>query len=152
MDFTPLCLGPINPKVQRRTTVGFELAQTVLFTSGIQHYAELPEVMKNQPPYVIALLKQIPSVWEDTKFIEGYPGKGAVLARRGGGKWYVAGINGEDSEKPLKLDLSALGKVGPGTLITDNAEGGFAESEFTPGATLTLRPHGGFVLVLEARP
>ena len=36
------------------------------------------------------------AAWDETKFIAGYPGKYAVVARRHGDKWYVAGLNGTD--------------------------------------------------------
>ena len=107
MDFTPVVLDQIR-KIQRRTTSGFELALSVLFTSGIQHYAEIPAGMAKAPEYVRTFLKRVPSVWDDTKFIDGYPGKLVVLARHGGGRWYVAGINAEPVEKKLALDVGAL--------------------------------------------
>ncbi len=81
MDFTPVVLDRIR-NIERRTTSAFELALSVLFTSGIQHYAEIPEGMAKAPDYVREFLQQVPSVWDDTKFLEGYPGKYVVLARR----------------------------------------------------------------------
>src|SRR6185369_10061287 len=107
MDFTPMVLDRIN-RIERRTTSAFELALSVLFTSGIQHYAEIPEGMHKAPPYVRDFLKGVPSVWDDTKFLDGYPGKFAVFARRGEGRWYVAGINGESKVRKLTLDLGEL--------------------------------------------
>ena len=49
-------------------------------------------------------------MWDEIKFISGYPGKFAVLARQSKNDWYVAGINGETSEKAVKIDLSFLGE------------------------------------------
>lgn len=85
MDFTPMVLDRING-IQRRTTSAFELALSVMFTSGIQHYAEIPEGIAKAPPYVRGFLKGVPNVWDDTKFLDGYPGKFVVLARRGEGR------------------------------------------------------------------
>ena len=82
MDFTPVVLDRIR-NIERRTTSAFELALSVLFTSGIQHYAEIPEGMAKAPDYVREFLKGVPSVWDDTKFLDGYPGKFVVLARAG---------------------------------------------------------------------
>jgi alpha-glucosidase len=109
MDFTPTALERVNDRVQRHTTSGFELALSVLFTSGIQHYAETPEGMAKAPVYVQDFLKNVPSVWDDTKFLDGFPGKFAVLARRGEQRWYIAGINAEATEKKIMLDLGKLG-------------------------------------------
>ena len=122
MDFTPMVLDRIN-RIERRTTSGFELALSVVFTSGIQHYAEIPEGMAKAPVYVRDFLKSVPGVWDDTKFLDGYPGKFAVLARRGEGRWYVAGINGETTRRKLRLDLSELNVRGSAKLITDGDGG-----------------------------
>ena len=153
MDFTPVVLDRIN-RIQRRTTSGFELALSVLFTSGIQHYAEIPEGMAKAPAYVRDFLKRVPSVWDETKFLDGYPGKFVVLARRGEGRWYVAGINGEATVRTLTLDLSELPVRGSGTLITDGGGNlSFCQEaiRLTPGRKLevTLQTRGGFVLVLN---
>jgi alpha-glucosidase len=155
MDFTPVVLDHIN-RIERRTTSAFELALSVLFTSGIQHYAEIPEGMAKAPDYVREFLKHVPSVWDDTKFLDGYPGKLAVLARFGDGRWYVAGINGEAVSKSVSLDLSELGLRGSGTLITDGDGGNLSFREETVQVTanqkleITVKPNGGFVLVFPA--
>jgi hypothetical protein len=154
MDFTPVVLDRIR-NIERRTTSAFELALAVLFTSGIQHYAEIPEGMAKAPPDVREFMQQVPSVWDDTKFLDGYPGKFAVMARRGDGRWYVAGINGEDTPRSLALDLKELGGAAAGTLITDGEGGNLSfrteRVELGPDQKLdvTLGQRGGFVLVLE---
>lgn len=154
MDFTPMVLDHIN-RIQRRTTSAFELALSVLFTSGIQHYAEIPEGMAKAPDYVREFIKGVPSVWDDTKFLDGYPGKFVVLARKGDGHWYVTGINGEDTAKKLTLDLSELQTSQSGTLITDGDGGNLSFREekinLASGKKLevTLQSHGGFVLVFK---
>jgi hypothetical protein len=147
-------LDRIN-RIERRTTSAFELALAVLFTSGIQHYAEIPEGMAKAPDYVRDFLKHVPGVWDDTKFFAGYPGKLPVLARRGEGRWYVAGINGEDVEKKITVDLRELSLRGGGRLITDNGGGNLsfrAEAlDLARGKKfeITLQPRGGFVIECE---
>ena len=154
MDFTPVVLDRL-PRTQRRTSSAFELALSVLFTSGIQHYAEIPEGMAKAPGYVREFLKGVPDVWDDTRFLDGHPGRFAVLARRGAGRWYVAGINGEGAEKKLTLDLRELRPRGPGTLIADG-EGGnlsFRRETVRVGTDMklevVLQPRGGFVLTFD---
>jgi len=154
MDFTPMVLDRI-PGIERRTTSAFELALAVLFTSGIQHYAEIPEGMAKAPDYVRDFLRHLPAGWDDIRFLDGFPGRYVVLARQGGGRWYVAGINAEETPRTLSLDLGDLAPRGTGTLITDGAGGNlsFARSTVTLAAgsrlELTLPPRGGFVLVLQ---
>jgi hypothetical protein len=107
MDFTPMVLDSI-PRIKRKTTKAFELALPVLFLSGIQHIAETPTGMYKQPEFVIDYLKEIPTNWDESRFIAGYPGKYVVMARRKGQIWHVVGINGESTSKSLELDLSFI--------------------------------------------
>ena len=150
MDYTPLVLDAI-PNIERRTTGAFQLALTVLFTSGIQHYAEIPAGMAKAPAYVRDFLRGLPSVWDEVEFIEGHPGDYVVLARRAAGRWYVAGINGGRELRNVELDLAAYGAEG-GTLITDGSEALGLEHRALDGnnATMALRPGGGFVAILPA--
>jgi hypothetical protein len=153
MDFTPMALDRVNNRIKRRTTSGFELAQSVLFTSGIQHYAEIPEGMAKAPDYVRDFLKHVPSVWDDTKFVDGFPGKFVVLARRGEGRWYIAGVNSEQTPKTLTLDLTDLHVPSSATLITDGDGGNLSFRQQTVQLgrdrklEVTLPPQGGFVAV-----
>jgi alpha-glucosidase len=152
MDFTPVCLDRINNRVQRRTTSAFELALSVIFTSGIQHIPELPEGMAKMPGDVKDFLKQVPAIWDDSKFIDGYPAKYVVMARQGNGKWIVAGINGEASERKVSLDLGTL-PVTNGVLVTDGNGELFQRQEVALKADkkleLALKPNGGFVITFD---
>jgi hypothetical protein len=145
MDFTPMVFGDI-PNIKRTTRNGFELAQSVLFLSGIQHYAETPEGMATVPAYVKGFLRELPRHWDEVRFLDGEPGKFAVIARRAGKQWFIAGLNADSQTRDVQLDLGWLGKA-EGQLITDGA----GEREFTEGklaapvAKLTLAPKGGFV-------
>ncbi|QNH17704.1 alpha-glucosidase [Xanthomonas sp. SS] len=155
MDFTPLALVKLNDKVQRRTTPGFELAETVLFVSGIQHYAETPENLEKAAPEVQALLRELPSVWDDSRYVDGYPGRFAVFARRGGTRWYVAGINADAQPRTLRLNLAELGVAGRGARLIVDGDGplGLASRRIEAGPTqnveVALPARGGFVLQFD---
>ncbi len=73
MDFTPVVLDHING-IERPTSTAFELALSVMFTSGIQHYAEIPQGMAKAPDYVREFLKGVPSIWDDVRFLARDPG------------------------------------------------------------------------------
>ncbi len=148
MDFTPMVLDQI-PGIQRKTTPTFELALPVLFLSGIQHIAEIPEGMAKQPDYIVDYLKDIPVAWDETKFISGFPGKDVVMARRKGSTWHVVGINGENITKEVEVNLSFLTEPKDGSLITDG-ESGFQQT-FIPASEkdmvrISMKPNGGFVM------
>ncbi len=146
MDFTPMAFSEIRGK-QRRTSNAFELALSVLFQSGIQHYAEIPAGMAAQPAYVQDFVRNLPKRWDDVKFLDGYPGQFAVLARQAGGRWYVAGINATDAPKEVVLDLAKLG-LSTGTLITDGDTNRSFRTQPVGNSSLrlTLPARGGFVV------
>jgi len=153
MDFTPMNLYKIPTRVIRKTTSAFELATSVLFLSGIQHYAESPEGMAKMPDFIKEYLRDLPDHWQDVKFIDGEPGDFVVIARKSGNKWYVAGINGTPTIKKLSLDLAELTKE-KGILFADGPEDLTFKKDTIALApdkkmALTLKGNGGFVMILE---
>jgi len=154
MDFTPVVLDHIR-NIERRTSSAFELALSVLFTSGIQHYAEIPEGMAKAPDYVQEFLRHVPSIWDDVRFIDGFPGKYVVIARKGNGHWYVSGINAEKTDKNLTLSLLNVPLSGPGVLITDGDGGNlsFRKQNIVLSSNKTfeisLKARSGFVIAFE---
>jgi len=138
------------PNIRRSASNGFELATSVLYLSGIQHFAETPEGMASVPAYVKALLQELPRSWDDSRLLDGYPGQHVVMARRAGKHWYIAGINATDVEKRITLDLSFAGNA-QGVLITDaQAARSFQQTPIAAGrkVVVTIKPHGGFVIQL----
>ncbi|TRX39406.1 glycoside hydrolase family 97 protein [Flavobacterium restrictum] len=145
MDFTPMVLDSI-PNITRKTTPAFELALPVLFLSGVQHIAEIPEGMAKMPQYVVDYLKDIPTNWDDSKFIDGYPGKYIIMARKKDNVWHIVGINGENTPKEIEIDLSFVTNS-KGFLISEN-EKGWQQLTVSKNTKLkvTLKPHDGFVV------
>ncbi len=148
VDYTPG--GFSDNRYPHLTTYGFELALPVVLESGIMHYMDTPEKTFGLPEYVVEFLKEIPVTWDDTRYIAGYPGKDAVIARKKGDTWYTGGINGEGIAKELTIDLSLTGSS-PATvrLITDGSTArDLQKSDMTPEGgklTISLQPYGGFV-------
>lgn len=89
---------------QRRTSDVFALATAVLFQSSVQHFAMAPNNLTDAPSWAIDFMKQVPTTWDEIRFIDGYPGRYAIIARRCGSQWIVAGINAD--EQPLKKTIS----------------------------------------------
>ena len=89
---------------QRKTTDVYALATAVLFQSAVQHFALAPNNLTDAPAWAIDFMKQVPTTWDEVRFIDGYPGQYVIMARRTGSKWYVAGVNATD--KPLRQTLT----------------------------------------------
>ena len=134
----------------RRTTDIFQLATTVLFQNPVQNFALAPNNLKDVSPVCMDYMKKIPTTWDEACFIDGYPGKYVVLARRHGGIWYVAAINAGKETLKLKLDLEMFaGKTV--SLYKDDKKG---EPQLVPlkvkengKVQLEILPQGGAVLV-----
>lgn len=92
----------------RRTTDVFQLAVAVLFQNPIQNFALAPNNLTDAPQVCLDFMKQVPTTWDETRFIDGYPGKYVVLARRHGDRWYVTAVNGGKEALKLKLSLPML--------------------------------------------
>ncbi|MGV3589824.1 MAG: glycoside hydrolase family 97 catalytic domain-containing protein [Adhaeribacter sp.] len=134
----------------RRTTDVFQLATAVLFQNPVQFFALAPNNLQDAPAFAIDFMKQVPTTWQDTKYIDGYPGKYCVLARQHGDKWYVTGVNAQSEPLELKINLPMLaGKEVK--FYGDNTDG----TSYTKtvkvnkngSLTITMQPKGGVVLV-----
>ena len=147
MDYTPCAFSDSqHPHI---TSNAHELALTVLFESGLQHLADRPESFLSQPQAVQDFLGYLPTVWDETRFVSGYPGQSAVLARRSGNTWYVAGINGTDDPQTLRVPLGfAKGKHI--TLFVDDGNGQWKINTISKlPSQIDCQPRGGFVLVIN---
>lgn len=119
MDYTPVTFT--NSQYPHVTSYGHELALSVLFESALQHFADRPEGYDQLPDAPKTFLKNVPNAWDDTKLLDGYPGRDVTIARRKGDAWYVGGINGESVEKKktLRFDFLSEGVRYKLTLIAD---------------------------------
>ncbi|MCD8304596.1 MAG: glycoside hydrolase family 97 protein [Prevotellaceae bacterium] len=140
----------------RKTTDTHELATTVLFQNPIQNFAIAPENLGKvgeggAPELCLDFLKGVPTTWDETVFIDGYPGMYCVIARRSGNRWYVAGNNATGDNLTLKLQLPMLRKDGEAKLYRDNMKTRepLLQSIRLKGSSVTVSmPNGGgFVLV-----
>ena len=145
MDYTPCAFSDSqHPHI---TSNAHELALTVLFESALQHLADRPKSFLSQPQAVQDFLGQLPTVWDETRYVSGYPGESAVLARRSGNTWYVAGINGTDSERTLNIPLNFV-KGKAITLYADGEPWDISQPKKLP-KQIACKPRGGFVIVIK---
>ncbi|KYH07417.1 alpha-glucosidase [Chryseobacterium cucumeris] len=136
-------------KNKRHTTDGFQLATAVLFQNPVQMFGIMPNNLTDAPEFQLSFMKEVPTLWDETVFIDGYPGKYAVVARRHADQWYVAGVNAEKQSQKLKIKLPMFaGKTV--RFINDDAQGNSSEKEVKVNAkgdfTIEIQPNGGFVL------
>ncbi len=158
MDYTPCTFSDSqHPHI---TTHAHELALSVLFESPLLHWADKPESYLAQPRDVRDFMSTLPTTWDETRLLGGYPGEWVVMARRSGSTWYVTGINGKDTAQTLSFDTSILPK-GRYTLFTDKSgyKGELPANNPEPWSIkkgkgkapsrVTCQPRGGFVYVVN---
>ena len=158
MDYTPCTFSDSQHK--HITTHAHELALPVLFESPLLHWADKPESYLVQPQEVKNFMSALPTTWDETRLLGGYPGEWVVIARRCGTTWYVAGINGKDTALTISFDASFLPK-GKYTLFTDKPgyKGELPANNPNPWSIkkgkgkipgkITCLPRGGFVYVIN---
>jgi len=139
-----------NQKGQERlTTDAFQLATGVLFQNPVQMFALTPNNLTDVPAFEIDFMRQIPTTWDETLFIDGYPGKYCVIARRHGQKWYVAGVNAGKTPIQIKAKLNMFaGKEV--VMYNDNktrkTSMGTVKVSNQGEVSITIQSNGGFVL------
>ena len=132
---------------QRRTTDAAELAVAVLYQNPIQNFALTPNNLTDAPAAAIGFMKEVPTTWDETRLIDGYPGRYIVLARRQGATWYVAAINAV--EEPLKLDVKAIeARLGGTARVLSTGKDGL-QSGAAAKKPLLIQKNDGAVVVLR---
>ena len=156
MDYTPVTFS--DAKFPHQTTNAHELALSVVFESGVVHFADGPDAFKALPDAAQQFLAAVPAAWDDTRLVTGEPGTLAVVARRRGSSWWVGGISGTVGPQNVPLDLSFLGEGGEfdAIILRDGAVPRQIVSEATmvrpaDHINIPLLGRGGFALRLTRK-
>lgn len=139
----------------RKTTDAAELATCVLFQNPLQNFALTPNNLTDAPAVSMDFMRNVPTTWDDTRYIAGYPGRYAVIARRHGDTWYIAGINGSKEEIPsLNLSIPMLKKGDTYTILRDGKDREPVRETLRmkkDTLKMSLMPDGGFVIICKAK-
>jgi hypothetical protein len=144
-------LSPDNKsRHPRHTTDIFEMAAGIIMQTSVQCVAMQPNNLVELPQFELDFLRQIPTCWEETRFIDGYPGKYIVLARKAtNGQWYIAGLNALKEPLTLTLNLKDFNLSTPNIYI-DNKSGAPSHSvlklDKKGTAKVTIQPNGGLII------
>ncbi|MGN4013333.1 glycoside hydrolase family 97 catalytic domain-containing protein, partial [Bacteroides xylanisolvens] len=141
------------PRGSRRVTSDvYALATAVLFQSPVQHFALAPNNLTDSPSWAIDFMKEVPTTWDEVRFIDGYPGKYVILARRHGDKWYIAGVNAQKETLQLKVNLPMFSNGEKVRLFSDDKvlQGGVKQIGIGKKQELQLTiPCNGGVLITK---
>lgn len=141
---------------QRFTSDVFEMATAITNQCSVNCIAMQPNNLEELPQFELDFLKQIPTAWDETRFIDGYPTRYAVIARRTGNSWYLGGINGTDKALTLTLQLPMF----TGKTVKMYVDNPIKKGELLPTSVLktlkvnkkgeakvTIQPMGGLIIV-----
>lgn len=135
----------------RKTTDIFQLATAVLFQNPIQNFAITPNNLTDAPQLALDFLREVPTTWDETIFLDGYPGKYVVLARRHADRWYIAGINAGKEPLKLELNLPMCRKGDKISYYSDTKDRAPQQEDMEikrpEKVKVTLQPEGGIILV-----
>lgn len=141
------------PRGSRRVTSDvYALVTAVLFQSPVQHFALAPNNLTDSPSWAIDFMKEVPTTWDEVRFIDGYPGKYVILARRHGDKWYIAGVNAQKETLKLKVNLPMFSNGEKVRLFSDDKvlQGGVKQIGIGKKQELQLTiPCNGGVLITK---
>ena len=141
----------------RKTTDIFEMASGLIMQTSVQCVAMQPNNLDELQQFEMDFLRQLPTTWEETRFIDGYPGQYVVMARKAtNGQWYIAGLNAKKEPLTLTLDITPFTSTlntkhsTLNSLYIDNQKG---EPTLTPlkidkkgKVKVTIQPHGGLII------
>ncbi len=140
---------------QRFTSDVFEMATAITNQCSVNCIAMQPNNLNELPQFELDFLRQIPTSWDETRFIDGYPTRYVVIARRTGNQWYVGGLNGTDQPITLTLQLPMFAGKTVQYYVDESKKAG----EILPTSALkslkvnkkgeakvTIQPMGGIVL------
>jgi alpha-glucosidase len=147
MDYTPVTFTN-KREAKRQTTFAHELALSVVFESGVFHFADNMNSYKALPAAPTDFLRAVPTAWDETRYLAGIPGKFLVVARRKGNDWYVGGINGENVAQEITFDLPSEKQTALNLITDGETASEFSETTVKPSGKsvrLKLAARGGFV-------
>ncbi|MBK6286008.1 MAG: glycoside hydrolase family 97 protein [Draconibacterium sp.] len=140
-----------NRGSKRLTSDVYALATAVMFQSAVQHFALAPNNLTDAPEWAINFMKEVPTIWDEVRFIDGYPGKYVVLARRHGDRWYVAGVNAQKETVKINAKLPMFQGGKEIKMYSDDEQLNGKVTTIKPGTNqeieLTIPGNGGVLIV-----
>lgn len=148
MDYTPVTFTNKREAI-RQTSFAHELALSIVFESGVFHFADNMNSYQALPDDPKKFLKNVPVTWDETRYLAGLPGKFVIIGRRKGNQWYIGGINGQGTAQDVTFDIPVSKNLSSINIITDGQQ----SDTFTTKAVevkrknikLTIEAKGGFV-------
>lgn len=99
---------PVNSEAMSQGTRCRQLAQYIIFESPLNMLCDNPSNYETEKECT-EFIASIPTVWDETRALNGKVGQYVSIARKSGNDWYVGSMTDWDA-RDMELDLSFLGK------------------------------------------
>ena len=147
------CYHPCWSEPMSQGTRCHQLALYIVLESPLNMMCDSPTNYEKEPNYT-SFVAEIPTVWDETRVLQGEVGEYIVTARRKGGTWYIGGITNW-TERDITIRLSDIGLQDAGGLFyfdgaNAHRKGSDYDEVFENGIgpedmKIHLAPGGGFV-------
>lgn len=149
MDYTPAAtkIGAAG------TTYGFSMAQTIVYESGLQHFANAASLYKKYNG--LSLLNHIPTIWSESQILDGFPGKYVTVLRKNQEDYFIGAMTVDSRQLKLSLDFLGEGKYNA-YIYRDNKDGSgltVTKTTVTRQGNIeeTLLKNGGVAIMLTKK-
>ena len=137
----------------RKTTDTFELASGIVTQTFVQCVEMQPNNLDDVPKVELDFLRSLPTTWDETKFIDGYPGKFVILARRHEKTWYIVGLNADNDKNDLQIKLPMVKGGSNVDYYKDNNDGyselSSVKVDDNSQIKISMKHNGGFIIVAK---
>ena len=139
----------------KQATCAYSIGELRIYVKELEedvYKRQAPNNLTDAPEWAIGFMKEVPTTWDEVRFIDGYPGKYVVMARRHGDKWYIAGVNAQKETVKLKIALPMFMPGNQVRVFSDNEElqGNVKQVKVNKKQELQLTmPCNGGILIVE---
>ena len=153
-DYTPGDFASFYGSILTGQSMGHHMALLTAFESGITHIAECPENLGHFLGKDI--MKRLPTVWDESRLLEGKLLKYATIARRSGEDWWVSGLCTDARNCKLTFDFLEEGRTYTAYIYRDGtcrSDLKFNKVQVKKGSSLNIKElsEGGFLVQVSPR-
>jgi alpha-glucosidase len=156
IPFVRNVMGPVSYTIVRLGkspgSHAYQMAMSVVYEAGLMIYAEHGDTLLKWPGR--EMIQDVPTAWDETKFIDGMPGSHVIVARRKGDDWFMGGMTRAARTAKIRLDFLAPGRDYDVLVFRDDTHTTMHRETRTANSrtdlSIAMLENGGFTIRLTA--
>ena len=157
IPYTRNVMGPVSYTIvhfeRSPGTHAYQMAMSVVYEAGLMIYAEHGKKLLEWPGR--EMIKDVPSNWDEIRFIDGMPASHIIIARRKGQDWFIGGMTDTPRTANIPLDFLADGKEYNALIFRDETHTTMLKETQTvtkaSNLSFELLERGGFAVRLSPK-